>query len=106
MPVEIRQAQSVEDYLLGRALFEEYAKAVGIDLCFQNFGRELETLPQMYGPPRGCMLIAEAGGEQIGCVGLREQAAGTGEIKRLYVRPAGRGTGTGRALTVRLMEQA
>jgi len=96
--MELIQAQSVEEISLARQLFEEYAAGLGINLCFQNFEKELAELPGAYVPPAGRLLLAVAGGQTEGCVALREIAAGVCEMKRLYVRPEFRGTGLGRTL--------
>jgi putative acetyltransferase len=79
-------------------LFREYADSLGFPLDFQDFDRELATLPGAYGPPRGLLLLARYGSETAGCVGLRPLDATTGEIKRLYVRDSFRGLGVGRRL--------
>ncbi|RKE17984.1 GNAT family N-acetyltransferase [Streptomyces sp. TLI_171] len=50
------------------------------------------------GPPDGVFLLARLDGRPAGCAGVRTFSAGTAELKRLYVRPAGRGRGLGRAL--------
>ena len=43
---------------VGRAMFEEYARAIDVDLCFQNFSAELDRLSVMYAAPAGALLLA------------------------------------------------
>ncbi|MFP4274640.1 MAG: GNAT family N-acetyltransferase [Paracoccaceae bacterium] len=60
-----------------------------------------------YLPPRGRTLLAEDGqGRRLGCGFLKMVRPDAAEIKRLYVRPAARGLGLGRAITLALMEEA
>ena len=66
--VSIVEAATSADYALGRALFEEYARAIDVDLCFQDFAAELDRLSVMYAPPAGALLLARAGAETAGCV--------------------------------------
>jgi putative acetyltransferase len=97
---------STEEMPLVRQLFEEYAASLGFDLCFQDFDRELEALPGAYGPPSGTIIVAFSDEQAAGCVALREIGSGVCEMKRLYVRPAFRGTGVGRALAGAVVEWA
>ncbi len=104
--MQISRAQSEHEFRKARRLIEEYAVSLGIDLEFQNFSHELDSLSVEYGPPSGCLLLAEEGDQLLGCVALRQIGAGVCEMKRLYVAPAGRGRGVGRALASAIIEEA
>ena len=77
-----------------RELFAEYAGAVAEPRCFAGFERELAELPHGY----LSLFLAVEEGAAAGCVGMRKLDEKTAEMKRLYVRPAYRGRGIGRAL--------
>ena len=96
-------AHDLEDV---RILFGEYSGLVAEALCFQNFDQEREALPGAYAPPGGVLLIARDGEAAAGCVALRRLDAGTGEMKRMYVRAQYRGSGLGRRLAVAIVGEA
>jgi putative acetyltransferase len=101
----VRQAQSAEDITHARELFREYAGWLAIDLSFQNFDEELATLPGKYAPPRGRLFLA--GDPPVGCIALRPlDEPAVGEVKRLYVRDAARGTGLGHTLVQTVLAHA
>ena len=101
--IEAAQPGDIDDV---RALFSEYAGSLGVDLCFQDFDRELDALPGDYVPPDGCLLLAKAGDEAVACVALRKHGAGVCEMKRLYARPSHRGSGLGRLLAEAVIDEA
>jgi ribosomal protein S18 acetylase RimI-like enzyme len=89
-----------------RTLFLEYASSLSFDLCFQNFASEVDHLPGDYASPDGRLFLAFEGGQPAGCIALRKLNARSCEMKRLFVRPAFRGTGIGRMLSVHLIGEA
>lgn len=105
-PSELIEAASAEDFAAGKLLIEEYAAALGFDLCFQNFSEELASLEKIYGPPGGCLLLARKDGEYSGCVAVKNLGESACEMKRLYVRPRYRCTGIGRRLAVASIARA
>jgi ribosomal protein S18 acetylase RimI-like enzyme len=102
----IRSVASPDDIVIVRALFQEYARELAVDLCFQGFAAECASLPGAYAPPRGRLLLAEVAGQDVGCVALRPLDGSTAEMKRLYVRPAWRATGLGRRLATTVIAEA
>jgi ribosomal protein S18 acetylase RimI-like enzyme len=104
--VGIVDAATAADFSAARALFEEYAAELKIDLCFQGFAAELTQLEERYGPPAGCLLLARRGASSVGCGALRRLSADTCEMKRLYVRAGARGAAIGRLIAEGLAARA
>ena len=63
---------------------------------------DIETLAR----PDIRFLVARLDGSAMGCVALRVDPEGWGEVKRLYVPPRARGLGLGRRLLAELEAQA
>lgn len=67
----------------------------------QQHGLSLDKLFQ----PSIAFFVARAGGEAVGCGGVAFDG-GFAEVKRMYVRPAARGTGVAQAVLARLEDEA
>jgi len=104
--LHITQVASADDIVIVRTLLREYQAGLGVDLCFQGFDAEVNGLPGSYAPPGGRLLLATYESSPVGCVALQAVNAGRCEMKRLYVRPHGRGLGVGRALVSAVLDEA
>jgi ribosomal protein S18 acetylase RimI-like enzyme len=104
--LQIINAQTEDHYRKARELFRQYADSLDFDLEFQDFSRELATLPGEYEAPQGCILLAEDSGHFVGCVALRPLESKICEMKRLYVSPKYRGRGIGRMLACSVIDKA
>ena len=110
LPVDLSVPRSGAEWAATADIFREYGASLGIDLSFQGFEQELAALPQMYGGPRGTVLLAWVDGELAGCCALRPidevDVANAAEMKRLYVRAAFRRFGLGRLLAEATLDAA
>lgn len=108
--VELLPPGSSADWEATRAIFQDYANSLKVDLGFQGFEDELNALPGDYAQPRGALLLAWVDGALAGCCALRpldsSDYTNAAEMKRLYVRPAFRGLGLGRQLTEGILDAA
>ncbi|KAJ5464378.1 uncharacterized protein N7458_000064 [Penicillium daleae] len=136
MAVRIESAQFPADTAAIHSLFSGYAASLCIDLTFQSFEDELNSLPGKYGASQGgALLIARAQKSDttiendvirpesasqtsdstsivsqiesvVGCVGLRCNDDHWCEMKRLYVKPETRGLRLGDKLVEAILAQA
>jgi ribosomal protein S18 acetylase RimI-like enzyme len=104
--MKLKEAKSEEEIQQARQLFEEYAAWLGINLCFQNFDKELAELPGDYASPTGRLVLATENDKTVGCVAVRKIGDNICEMKRLYVRPEFRGKRLGRMLAEKIIEAA
>ena len=109
----ISQANSEAEIAAIRELMREYATwafsiVPGSDEspAWEGFDVELATLPDVYAPPAGRLLLAMQDGQPAGCVCLKGHDDTTSELKRLYVRPIFRGQNIGQQLVKMLVEEA
>ena len=98
----MRLAIGPEDHAAAADLIREYVASLAFVLDFQDVDAELAQLATEYGGDRGALFLAVADepgpGDPVGVVGIRMIDDGLAELKRMYLRPEGRGRGLGRRL--------
>jgi ribosomal protein S18 acetylase RimI-like enzyme len=102
----ISPARTAIELTSAAALFRAYAKSLPVDLGPQGFSQELKSLPGVYAPPEGELLLAKRGDHVLGSIALKALAPQVGEIKRLFVRPQARKLGVGKALVTAILKTA
>jgi len=102
----IAPARSSIELTSAAALFRAYAKSLPVDLAPQGFSEELRSLPGVYAPPDGELLLAKRGDHVLGAIALKPLEPQVGEIKRLFVRPQARKIGVGKALVAAILKTA
>jgi GNAT superfamily N-acetyltransferase len=117
MSAVIREVQSAQDYAEIAKLIAEYVQWLRAryqdDLWFitevldkQSLSSELESLPEMYGPPNGRAFVATDGNEIIGCGAYRRFDETSCEMKRVFVPSKFQGAGLGRRICNELLSAA
>lgn len=101
-----KAAHTENDFEQGRLLFKEYSDALGVDLSFQDFEKELEAIHVQYNKPGGSLILVYLNEKTIACVGIRRSDEKTAELKRMYVRSVHRGHGIGVELLRRSLKLA
>ena len=79
-------ANSQLEYEAAQLLFNEYAQWLNIDLCFQNFDKELQQLSIMYAATNGGIVLCKKNNDFIGCSAIRKIDTTSCELKRMWVQ--------------------
>jgi putative acetyltransferase len=99
-------ADTKSDFEQGKELFSEYANSLGVDLSFQDFENELNTMEEQYVQPDGGLVLAFTREQPIGCAGVRKLDGDAAELKRMYVKEEYRGEHVGVELLKRSLHLA
>lgn len=112
--VKFQQVESAEHKKEAGALIREYLEWLNERLQ-QDYGMEFDvdamvhsdlSDPQKFHPPRGRFYLVLYGDQIVGVGCLKKLEPDVGEVQRMYVLPAFRGKGIGRAITNRLIDDA
>jgi GNAT superfamily N-acetyltransferase len=112
--LRIYQIGTEGDRVHVRQLFWEYLQwanarvneEYGIDFDIESMLEQGMLELDKFLPPDGRLLLAEFDGQVAGLACMQRIRADIGEIKRMYVRPAYRRKGIGRALVQQLIAEA
>lgn len=112
MGVTVARVVNRRDWAAAARLLAEHrrwvADALDLDLgtAHPDAGGEFTDPSRFYRPPGGVLVMAKSGRRPIGVVGVHRYAGEVGELKRMYVSPAGRGRGAGRGLVAAALAAA
>ncbi len=84
-------------------MFREYAAWIGDEFWVRDFEDELAALPGYY---RALLIARDGDSALVGSAAVKHLPDGAAELKRLYVRPAARGTGLGKRLAAAAIDRA
>jgi len=112
--VKFQQVESEEQKQEAGSLIREYLEWLNEQLRqYYDMEFDVEAMVQSdlsdshkFHPPHGRFYLALYGDQIAGVGCLKRLEAGVGEVQRMYVPPAFRGKGIGRAITNRLIEDA
>ncbi len=104
--IEIRDLNFAHELPAALDIFRAYVASPSVSLDWQGHAAEFADLAAHYGPPHGCLVLAWRGDAVLGCAALRRVDAQTGELKRVYVRPAARGLRLGEQLVQAVLARA
>jgi putative acetyltransferase len=91
-------ATTQQEYAAAKELFVEYATWLNIDLCFQDFNKELLTIATTYAAEAGGIVLCKNNNDFIGCAAIRKISTTCCELKRMWVKPAFQKMGIGEKL--------
>jgi putative acetyltransferase len=104
MDITFSIANTDREFEEGKALFQQYADSLNVDLSFQDFNTELKTIDKQYNKPGGALVLVYLDKLLVACAGIRELDKEIAELKRMFVRPECRGHKIGEKLLNKCIE--
>jgi len=89
-----------------RDLYPERAESITAYWNKQDIPTQLRDLLKIFAPPKAECLLARLNGEAVGIVMTKPHSGDMCEMNRMFVHPAARGHGVGRALVGALLDAA
>jgi GNAT superfamily N-acetyltransferase len=102
---EVRAVTDERSIEAARRLIREHFEAHSQAHTPEEISAVIDKLPEPYVPLLGGLWVAWQGDEAVGCVALQPLSQDSGEVKRMYVRPANRGQGIARVLCKLVIEE-
>jgi putative acetyltransferase len=106
LSISYKVAATDQEFGMGKNLIQQYANSLGVDLSFQDFAAELQTIHKQYNMPKGALLLAYNDEAAVGCVAIRELDSETAELKRMFVQPEFRKYKIGQSLLAMIIKIA
>lgn len=112
--LELQPVESDTHRQAARSLIGEYLAWVA-DVAQAHHGLRFDVAAMLrsdledgskFFPPTGRLVLVAWQGRYVGVGALRQLGPGIGELQRMYLQPAARGLGAGRALLQRLLADA
>ena len=108
--IKLLTAETAAHYAQFLAMLREYAESSSNSdsLMSGTITKDLAGAIERYQPPLGCAVLALVGDTVVACGALSPVSGhpGDGELKRMFVRPAYRGTGLGRRIAAHVIDRA
>jgi putative acetyltransferase len=101
----VRIAASAADFSAFRDLVDEYEASLPEQLRHNSWPAERNDVPAAYAPPHA-VFLATGDDRAVGCVVLAPHDDAAAAVKKLYVTPKARVSGSGRALMTALIDEA
>jgi len=103
---EVSIAEEGADGDDAKALLAAYFEELRTHMPDFDPARSVSASAEEMAAPRGAFVVVRSRGAAIGCGGVKTQAQGVGEIKRMYLAPDARGRGLGADLLEALEDRA
>jgi putative acetyltransferase len=105
--MRVQPAETADDWAQAERLVRTYLDGLPFVVDFQDVDEELADLSVTYGGADNVvLLVRDDDGDAVGVAGVKRFDERDAELKRMYLDPSARGSGSGRALAEAAIAEA